>query len=236
MPIPSPSWCPSSLQERAAWFQNFADNLPLGLATNLGFTAAEHAAIMADNEDFQHIAATQLSLDSFAKAYREYRISVCEDPVGTPQPMFPIENFTPPPNDVPAGIFQRLIENVDRIRAAAAYTDELGASLRIIPRKPEPQPESELKPVIKAEANPIGEYRFTVNVTRLGQPAYKVQIQRMNSDQWTDTIVATGNPTDVTISPLEPGQTERILVRAILYKGSQAIGQPSDPTYVTVGP
>src|SRR5687767_15961149 len=112
MPIPSDRWFPLGLQERAARFQNFMDNFTPALSLSLGFTAAERSAMEDDNTDFQSIAATQLALDSFAAAFRQFRISKTEDPVGTPTPVFPPENFAAPPVGVAAGIFQRLIQNV----------------------------------------------------------------------------------------------------------------------------
>ena len=60
--------------------------------------------------------------------------------------------------------------------------------------------------------------------------------QREGSSTWTDAGVSTSSSIEYTVVPTTPGQPERILVRAILFKGSEAIGQPSDPTYVTVNP
>jgi hypothetical protein len=210
------------------------DNFTPALSLALGFTVAERSALDDDNTDFQHLASTQAALENFSTAWRQYRISLTEDAVGTVTPVFPNENFSAVPVGVPAGIFQRLIEAVDKIRAANAYTDEIGANLGIVPQSPTPVAEGDLKPVIKVEADPMGGYKFIANVTRLGQPAYKLQIQRKGSSTWEDAIVATSNPTPVTVTPQTPGEPERILVRAVLYKGSVAIGQPSDPAFVTV--
>jgi hypothetical protein len=49
----------------------------------------------------------------------------------------------------PTGIYQRLIDLVDRIRASAAYTDEIGVLLGIIPSTSQPLAEVDLKPVIE---------------------------------------------------------------------------------------
>ncbi|MBC7901165.1 MAG: hypothetical protein H7070_14060 [Saprospiraceae bacterium] len=67
-------------------------------------------------------------------------------------------------------------------------------------------------------------------------PSFKVQIQRQGTTAWLDAAYATNNPVEVTITPAAPGEPERILVRAVLMKNNIAVGQPSDPTYVTVNP
>ena len=71
---------------------------------------------------------------------------------------------------------------------------------------------------------------------RQGQPAFKLQLQREGSSDWTDAVVSTTSSIEYTVVPTTPGQPERILVRAILYKGINPVGLPSDPTYVTVNP
>ena len=232
--IPSKNWFPTTIQERSAWFNNFI-NVFVPLGPSLGFSAAEVTAMQDDQQDFASIAVTQEALDNFSSAFRQFRISVTEDPVGTPLPTFPAVTWTGPPNGVPAGVFQRLIEAVDRIRAHPTYTDEMGANLGIKPAAKVPEIEANLKPTIKVEAAEFA-YKFSANVARQGQPAFKLQIQREGSSDWTDAVVSTSSNIEYTVTPTTPGQPERILVRAILYKGSEAIGQPSDPTYVTVNP
>lgn len=80
------------------------------------------------------------------------------------------------------------------------------------------------------------DYKFTVDVTRLGMPAYKVEIQRQGGVNWTDAAFATTNPCEVTVTPTTPDQPERIYVRAQLMKNNEPVGIPSDPTYVTINP
>ena len=58
--------------------------------------------------------------------------------IGDPTPAFPANPAFALPEVVPTGIYQRLIELVDRIRSAPAYTDEIGALLGIIPSTPAP--------------------------------------------------------------------------------------------------
>jgi hypothetical protein len=236
--IPSRTWFPTNLAARAAWFQNFATQFA-AVAASLGFLPAEVAAVQDDNTCFQDLASGFVEIEAYQDAVRQYRINVTEGAVGEPTPAFPA-GIDPTPSELrPTGIFQRLIELVDRIRAATAYTDEIGALLGIFPSASGSgssfSGEDDLKPVIKTSAS-FGDYKFNVNVTRLGQEAFKIEIQRSGSDTWTDAAFATSNPCEVTVTPTTPSQPERILVRAILLSHNEPIGQPSDPAFVTVNP
>lgn len=233
--IPSRAWFPQSLQERAAWFDNFKTQFA-SVSVNLGFTAADVTAVTDDNAAFQFLAQTAVSLDAYKEAVRQYRIILTEGNIGDPDPAFPPNpTFNPPLPGVATGIFERLDDLVKRIRVAPNYTAETGALLGIIPKKPDSISPVDLKPAIKAGES-VGGYKFDVNVTRLGMEAFKVQIQKNGNAAWSDAAFATNNPVEVTITPTTPGQPERILVRAILLQKNQPVGQPSDPTYVTVNP
>lgn len=223
------------MQERAAWLQNFENNL-IPVAAMLGITPADLASLNLDVEDFVALAAIMLSVESYQDSVREYRKSLTEGGIGAPMPVFPTENFNAPPNAPrPAGLFQRLIELVDRIRSAPAYTDEIGASLGILVQPLSELTPEELKPAIKASES-FSMYKFLLNVTRMGMPQFKVQVQRDGSTTWTDVGFGTSNPIEVTVSPTTAGQPERILVRAVLMEKNVPVGQPSDPTFVTINP
>ncbi|HEV8593316.1 MAG TPA: hypothetical protein VGQ55_14530 [Pyrinomonadaceae bacterium] len=232
--IPSRNWFPQSLQERAAWFQNFATQFTV-LGPTMGFAADDTDQINNDNDVFQFLASETVSVDAFKDGWRQFRITLSEGDDGDPNPNLPV--FTPQvaPTGRKTGIFERLDAMVKRIRVAPLYTPEAGALLGIIPSKPDSIGEADLKPVIKASES-FSNYKFTLNVTRLGQEAFKVQILRNGNGNWTDNGFATSNPFDVTVTPTTPGQPERVQVRAILLQKNEPVGQPSDPTYVTVNP
>lgn len=233
--IPSKHWFPGTLPARALWYQNFATQiLAIGVGT-LSLPVADVTAVSNDNEDFQSIADTTVAVENFAAAVRAYRITLTEGNTGDPQPVFPSENFSGPPNDRPAGMFERLDNLVKRIRLNPAYTPEIGEALGIVPTTPAPPLFEDLKPVIKASES-SGGYAFNVNVTRMGMTAFKVQVQRTGEVGYKDAVFATNNPAEVTIVPTTPDQPERILVRAVLLKDNEPVGVPSDPTYVTVNP
>jgi hypothetical protein len=133
-----------------------------------------------------------------------------------------------------------LSELVRRIKVAAAYTDEVGAMLGItapVKRAPTPQgvAEADMKPTIKV-SEAFSNYMFTVRVARMGMDSFKVQVRRMENEAWVDAAFGTASPITIDVAPTEPGKPERIQVRAILLSRNAPVGQPSDPTYVTVNP
>lgn len=73
--IPSRNWFPQSLQERAAWYANFRQQFDL-LAVSLGFLPGEIGPIEGDDDVMTFLAGTQVEIDGFADAVRQYRILI----------------------------------------------------------------------------------------------------------------------------------------------------------------
>jgi hypothetical protein len=220
------------LAEQAAWWQNFADQFAV-VAASLGFLAAVVAAVQDDNSVMQFLPQTRPSAEAYLKALRQYANDIRELGVGQPTPAFPADPSFTLPNVIATGLNQRLIELIDRIYAAPAYTNETGALLGILASEQQAVAESELKPAISVSQS-ISDFTFSVNVTRLGQPGFKIQIQRSGESTWTDAAFATSNPCVVTVTPTTPAQPERIMVRAILMNHNQPTGLPSDTVAVTI--
>jgi hypothetical protein len=232
--FPSNRWYPTNLPAQAIWWANFATQFA-AVAASLGFLPADVASVQDDNSVVQFLAQTREAAEAYLKAIRQYINDIRELAIGEPTPAFPADPSFTLPNVVATGINQRLIELVERVLAAPAYTDEIGALLGILPSATGNVVESELKPGISVSQS-ISDFKFSVNLTRLGQPQYKIQIQRSGESAWTDAAFATSNPCVVTITPTTPGQPERIMVRAILMNHNEPIGVPSDIVAVTVNP
>src|SRR5687768_5271049 len=105
--IPSNKWFPSSLQERAAWFNNFATQFDM-VAVNMGFTAGDVTAVNADNALVQSVAGIMTEAEAYLAAVRQFRTLVMEGAPGDPTPSFPEVPAYTPPAAVPAGVFTRL--------------------------------------------------------------------------------------------------------------------------------
>ena len=227
--IPSRTWFPASLPDRAAWMANFAVQFA-DVALSLGFTAGDVTAVQADNENFQSIAATQTTLDNFTASIRQYRISLTEDDAGAPLPVFPTAVFAAVPNPTrPAGMFERIDNIVKRIRVAPAYNDETGAMLGIIPAKGDDLVISELKPKLKASTQPgsIVQLDFVRGKT----DGIAVEYQIDGGPAWNNAGKFFKSPAEINI-PNGTAPTHSVRLRARYVVGNDIVGQNSDEVTV----
>ena len=233
--IPSFRWFPGNIAACAVWYQNFAKQFAI-VAASLGFTAAEITAVKTDNDVYQFLADLTDEMQAFESAARQYRLIITEQPIGQPTPQFPENpNFTLP-IVIPTGMFDRLNKLVDRIRAAPAYTDEIGALLGILPTALDSISPENVKPTIQTFAA-ANNYHFSVVVAgRAEANMFEVELRRAGQETWETVKSATGKSVDVTITPTTPGKPEQLQVRVQLQKNNADYGQPSDPAYVTVNP
>lgn len=231
--IPSYRWFPRGLPERAVWYENFSVNFA-DVAASLGLTD-DVEWVGDDNDVMQFLADCFVQVKAFEKAVRQYRILITEAAEGSDTPQFPNNPTFALPKTIDAGMFERLDNLRTRIMAANGYTDEIGALLSILPSKTDAPVPDTLKPVATI-SNVGADYKITVHATRMGMPAYQVQIRRMNSETWQDVKFSTTADVVVQISPTVEGQPERIQVRVILYDKNEPVGEPSDSVYATINP
>lgn len=233
--IPSFRWFPRGLQDRAAWYQNFSTQFA-AVGVSLGFTPSEMTEVAEDNQVIQFLADTLVQLDAYKKAVGQYREIITEGDVGEPTPAFPSNpNFNLPVIQ-PTGIFQRLVELIERIKAAPDYTDEIGALLGIIPSAPDSVSPEDVKPSVEAFAAQSG-YEFSIVVSNRGKAnMWEVQIRRAGQEKWETVKTASGKSVDVEVQPSEDGKPEQVQVRVQLLKDNQPYGMLSDMVAVTVNP
>lgn len=220
----NPSWLPTPLQDRAAWFQNFAEKFA-EVATTLSFTPADVTQVEDDNEAFQFVAAATVEVDAYASAFRAYRANVLDENGGRPV-MFPADPTLTPPATVSAGIYARLDELVKRVRVSPAYTTEIGALLQILPpvtTRPSPD---DMQPAIKVTTLPGSV--LNVKFVRGRTDGVVVEMKLDNSETWTPAGRFVTSPAELVI-PDNPGNLPRsVQLRARFMERNAAVGQFSD--------
>lgn len=222
---PSSNWFPTSLQERAAWYQNFSVQFG-AVGGSLGFTPAEISGIDGDNGVMQFVAEAATAVDAFADAMRQYRKVTTENPVGSPNANIP--TYIPPtiPEDRPTGIFERLDELVKRIRVAPSYTDEIGALLGIIPAVTTRPAPSEMQPQLKTTSLPGS--LVQVKFVRGQMDGIAIEMKIDNAATWSDAGRFFSSPAELVIPQNAENLPRAVQVRARFVDGNSPVGQFSD--------
>lgn len=219
-----PNFIPGPLQERAAWFENFANQFAI-VGTSLGFVAADVTAVTNDNADFQFCASATVEIESFAKAFRQYRRTLTEGNIGDRTPAYPPNPVTAPPNSVPTGIFERLDRLVARIRASPTYTTEIGALLGILPATTVRPAPDDMQPTLKAVSLPGSVVQ--VKFVRGFSVGVVIETKLDNSDTWVSAGQFQSSPATLVI-PNNPENLPRaVQLRARYVERNSPVGQYS---------
>lgn len=236
MPRPSNLWYPTNLQDQAAWHIVFSTQADLD-GTTYGLTVAEVNQIKADKSMVVFLAGVTNTLDTFVDTVRTFRKDVMELPVDGTTPTFPATPGITPAGDVPRGIWERVTEYANRIKASAGYTNAVGESYGIVGTKSESLTPALVQPEIDLAAAKHG-YLFSIVVSK-----------REESDQWqawlrpadsggayTLAATGTGKALDVVYSPATSGDPVQLQVYVQLRKSNANYGEPSEIGLVTVNP
>jgi len=162
---------------------------------------------------------------------RAYRKTVTEADIGDPTPSFPANPTLALPVVVPTGIFERLNNLVEQIRAADGYTPETGAILGIVPQA---EGADALVPDLKADALP--EFEIEVNFVRGKSDGIAVQIQRDKETTWTSFGSYFQSPATLEVPPKIPDTPEVVRLRGRFLEGNQPTGDFSDIVEIVTKP
>jgi hypothetical protein len=223
--IPDRKWFPSSLQERAAWFENFNTHIQV-LGAGFGLTVAELGHIADDNDMVQFLGASTVTVNAYDDAIRLFRKTVTEGGIGEPDAAFPANFTLTAPGGVATGIFERLDDFVKRIRVASTFTPETGGILGINTSGGGPNiPTGSVRPVIKASVHPgnVVEVKFT----RGDSDGIYIETN-IDNGGWTFTEKAFRSPAIFTVDQ-NPANTPRgVQIRVRSVDGNTPVGDYSD--------
>lgn len=230
--IPSKNWFPTNLQDRAAWYDNF-DSQVQSIGTTVGLTAPDLASIDDDNAVLQFLADAAVTIKAYAAAERNYRKIITEGDIGDVTPAFPSNINLTLPKTIETGMFERLDTYVNRIRASANYTAEIGALLGIISSHPVPLAPEDMKPVISAESF----QGSVVQVKFVRGRSDGVNIETLvDKGDWTSQGFFFKSPAPLNIPANEAGSPRNVQIRARYLDGNTPVGQASDVVTVQTIP
>ena len=151
-------------------------------------------------------------------------------------PSFPPTFTLAPAGDVPRGIWERVTEYANRIKASAGYTNAVGESYGIVGTKPDSLTPALVKPQIDLAAAKHG-YLYSVVVSKREESdAWQVFHRSAGGGSWQLAATGTGKSLDVVYSPPTPGDAEQLEVYVQLRKNNANYGQESEIGLVTVNP
>ncbi|MBK7393979.1 MAG: hypothetical protein IPI64_11885 [Chloracidobacterium sp.] len=222
--VPSPSYFPTNLQERAAWYDNFAAAIQ-ALGAALGLTVAELAQITADNAMMQFMAAIDVEVNDYAASVRSFRKVMTEGDVGDPTPLFPADVTPTVPAAVPTGIFERLDGFVKRIRVAPGYTPVIGAKLGITRRQDyiaDQAADGTQQPTITATPQPGNV--VNVKFVRGSSDGVFIETQLDNETAWTTAGRYPKSPAVINIAQNSDKLPRNVQIRARYLDGNDPVG------------
>lgn len=232
MTIPSSKYFPSSLQDRAAWYDNFNTQMQ-ALGLTFGFVAGDLTDLDHDNMDMQFLATSAVTMEAYDDAVRTYRRVITEGNIGDPAPTFPADISLSLPKSIATGMFERLDNMVKRIRVAPNYTPETGALLGIATSGGGGQPIDAFPPKLTAAVDPgnIVEVKFTKG------PSDGIYIEtNVDNGGWTFTEKAVKSPAVFSVAANTDNTPRGVEIRARFLDGNIAVGDWSDVVTVQTIP
>lgn len=232
---PDQRWFPTNRSERAHWFAIFTKSFVV-YGPQMGFTASEIAAVIADNDMVQYLARSRTLHEAYISALITGEKILLSGRIGEVTPRILAPPSLVVPAAVPTGIYDRLARLVKRIRRQPGYTLSIGASLDILHSNLERIALAEYKPKWSAKALP-DPYSFEIKFVKKRFKAARVEIMRKGVRKWEVLDVFTTSPAEFTIAPTTPGQPEMINVRIVMCESkTKLLGNFSDSKEITLTP
>lgn len=228
----NPRFFPTSLQDQAAWCNNFAIQFAI-LATILGFRDFI-GGVNADSAAMQKLAAVAIQLKAYRQAVQQYRTTILYGSIGQTTPEFPALPAYGIPDTVPTGMFERFDILVKQIRLSPTYTEEIGALLGIIPANRPALPTEDLQPLVKMLAMPGSTVQ--VSFVRGNTDGVMLQTKIDKAENWSDSGRFFTSPIQLPIPENPTGLPRSVQVRARYIEGNAAVGQFSPVVMTSTQP
>ena len=220
-------YLPRADKARAIWLNNFAAKFA-AIAATLGFTPAEVTAVNDDATMFNYVMNLIATFTSEKEERVEYKNMLRSGNIGSSMGTFPtMPAIAAPPAAVPAGIFPRIAQTVQRIKNHPDYTDALGHDLGIIGAE-QTIDTSTMKPVLKLVFKG-GDWE----VQWKKENADAVRIESDNDGTGFKFLAIDTVPDYTDTTPITAAGARKY--RAMYIINDELVGQWSDVVSITVG-
>jgi hypothetical protein len=227
---------PKGEAQLVIWMKTFAQ----AFATRgpaLGFTAAEVAAVQADAAMLDYIISDMIPTSKAGLDARySYKDLMKNGPLGSPGGALPTTPATgTPPALVAPGILPRLRQLIARIKAAPAYTADIGDDLGITGKDDGNTVDpTTAKPTFKAVVLPLHQVRL--DFIKGGFDGVWIESKRTGEPNWSFLGIDLSSPYLDARQPAQAGTPETREYRMRYYDNDAPVGQWSDIITVTTMP
>lgn len=237
--VPLQSCVPTDLQGRAAFMQNWSDQMQL-IGATLGYATGELDRIKDDNTIVQFLASAAVTVEAYRGAMTGHRRGMLATPNGSATPDLPVFSGLVLPatsSPVEAGIWDRLNHDIERVRAMLNFTFETGALLGINPTQPTAPDVAAIQPDVQVFAAAYGMDASVVVSGREGADQWQVLVARVGTTDWSVLEVGTGKSVNIHFTPTaeETGPVQ-LQFRVQLRLNNENYGQVSDIVLATLNP
>lgn len=217
---------PSGNDERVMWTLNFEDVFPV-LGPDLGFSAAEITALVADSAMLRYAILNAQTAAAFSKtctAFKNAMIGGVGENI-TP-PKTPVYNPLAPPTDVDAGVLERLSKAIQRAKLSPNFNQAIAEQLMIATTPPDTNIPADSKPPASGTAMTGSVVR--VDWTKGRFDGVYIDSQRNDETAWTRLDFDMRSPYEDLRPPIAAGKPEERRYRLIYFIDNQSVGIWSD--------
>lgn len=215
-----PDFYPQSMDARAAWHQNFSDNLGT-VQAKYNITAAQVAAAVADNTWMQFWVNARHSLDAMRQQLTKYFNEIAgNDPSLDPPAIINIV-IGGGPAEVPPGIEFRTREIARQVKGHSSYSQADGELLGIV--APESEPPAFGDMVAEFTVKTMPNFGIEATFTKNGADAIRLEFRRKDGP-WQQAGFLLSSPGAITLTPSVAGVAEQVELRGIMVKKNEDVG------------
>jgi hypothetical protein len=217
------SWYPKNIDALAAWYANFAAQLP-ALATKYGIAAATLTDVATDNAWIQYWVQARHDADNLKQQLTAYFNIIAGNDLAAEIPA-PIDFVLPgtAPAEAKPGIEAKTRAIARQIKGDQDYSEADGELLGIVSSETGEAPESVVDFALKTLAN----FELQATFRKFGMDALKLQY-RYKGGNWQGAGFLVSSPGTFAIAPQEPNTAEEVEIRAIYIQKNAEVGEYSD--------
>lgn len=227
-------WFPRERAKQLEMFTNIKAKIG-GYQATLPLAAAKIDRIMLVCETFiavhNYVEQTRATLKNLTE-WQDLIFTAAGGTQGAVAPKAPTFNAVTLPDDAFVGIFQEFRELRDAIVRAENYTHGIGEDLMIVAPEGEDLDLSEL--AASARLTALAGYKVRAEGSLQGMDAMRFDYQRKGASGFTPVAFLTKLPAEFTITPQAQGEPETGVIRVVLMKNNEEIGQASPLYPITI--